>query len=303
MTRMTLAALALLISAAVPTRAADGPVDEAKRLYLLASYDEALAALSSLPPSVDLDQVDKYRALCFLGLNRPQDAEEAINRLVTRRPLVKPDETDSPKLVMMYREARSRVIPGAAKSLFVAAKKNFENGEVTTASAQFHDVLALVADAEPMSDAALVDLKMLAEGFEKLAQNLLARDVAVSASKSAPAPAPTPAPIPEPVATPVAKIHDSNDVEVVPPVALVQTIPRWSPTADSLRIKTYTGALEIVVDETGAVTSARLTTPVNLMYDQLLLNATKRWRYQPAQKEGKPVKYRRLIAIVLTPST
>ena len=148
MTRTTFVAMALLIVTGLPARAADDPVDEAKRLYLSAAYDAALAALTNLPPSVDLDEVDKYRALCLLGLNRPQDAQETIQRLVTRRPLAKLDDSDSPKLLTMFKEARARVLPTAARNLYVSAKDNFEKGQVKTAAGQFHDVLALVAETD-----------------------------------------------------------------------------------------------------------------------------------------------------------
>jgi hypothetical protein len=81
-----------------------------------ASYEEALSELSQLPPGADLDQADKYRALCLLGLNRPQEATESIDRLIKRRPLLKVDERDSPKLVLMYRDAQARLLPGAART-------------------------------------------------------------------------------------------------------------------------------------------------------------------------------------------
>jgi outer membrane biosynthesis protein TonB len=35
-------------------------------------------------------------------------------------------------------------------------------------------------------------------------------------------------------------------------------------------------------------------------YDQKLLDAAKKWRFTPATKDGKPVKFRRLFAISLT---
>jgi TonB family protein len=295
MTRTTFVALALLIATALPARAADDPVDEAKRLYLSAAYDAALAALSNLPPSVDVDEVDKYRALCLLGLNRQQDAQEIVQRLVTRRPLAKLDDGDSPKLLAMFKEARARVIPTAARSLYVSAKDNFEKGQVKTAAAQFHDVIALVAEADSASDAALGDVKILAEGFSKLAEQLLAQQTAasnkaaeVAAARAEPAP---PAP---------ARVFDAAATDVVPPIAISQVMPEWNPPT-GFQSKNYTGTLEIVIDEQGVVTSAALTSSVNVTYDQLLLSATKRWRYRPAQRAGQPVKYRKAIAIVLTP--
>jgi len=297
MARTTSVALALLIFTALPARAADDPVDEAKRLYLSAAYDAALAALSNLPSSVDLDEVDKYRALCLLGLNRQQDAQEIVQRLVTRRPLAKLDEGDSPKLLAMFKEARTRVIPTAARSLYVSAKDNFEKGQVKTAAAQFHDVLALVAEADGSGDAALGDVKILADGLSKLDEQLVAQETA-AANKAAAATAAARAP--EPAAPTPAQVFDAAATDVVPPIAISQVMPEWNPPT-GLQSRNYTGTIELVIDEHGTVTGAALVTPVNVTYDQLLLSAAKRWRYRPAQRAGQPVKYRKAIAIVLTP--
>ena len=146
--------------------------------------------MTNLPPSVDLDEVDGYRALCLLGLNRPQDAQgTTTQRLVTRRPLAKLDDSDSPKLLTMFKEARARVLPTAARNLYVSAKDNFEKGQVKTTTGQFHDVLALVAETDGSSDAALGDVKILAEGFSKLAEQLLAQE-AVASNKAGRLPPP-----------------------------------------------------------------------------------------------------------------
>src|SRR5262245_338957 len=65
-----LAATVALLTAAPPAFAADDPLDAAKTLYLAAAYEDALSALGNLPASADLDQADKFRALCYLALNR-----------------------------------------------------------------------------------------------------------------------------------------------------------------------------------------------------------------------------------------
>jgi len=69
-----LASTALLVLTAVVARADDDPLTTAKSLYQSASYQDALTALSNLPSSANQDEADKYRALCFLGLNRTHDA-------------------------------------------------------------------------------------------------------------------------------------------------------------------------------------------------------------------------------------
>lgn len=48
------------------------------------------------------------------------------------------------------------------------------------------------------------------------------------------------------------------------------------------------------------VESAVLHRRVNPIYDRLLLDQTKTWRYTAALKDGTPVKYRKLIAFTLS---
>ena len=302
MTKITMFVLALVVNVAVPARAADNPLDPAIALYMSAAYEDALAALNHLPPDADADQADKYRALCLVGLNRSQEAVETIERLVTRRPLLKVDESDSPKLVLMYRAAQAHVIPDAAKTLYATAKAHFEGGDSATAAAEFRQVVALVAELKP-GDASLADLKMLAEGFGSLAaQQLAARSVAATGQIANDGPAAAVAVPERTTARAVPRIFDMTDNDVDPPVVITQTIPRWEPRQKTER-KKYSGSLEVVVDENGRVTAAALSSPIYPSYDQVLLEATKSWRYRPARKDGQPVKYRRAVAVVLSPSS
>jgi TonB family protein len=297
----TLAAimLAWAVIAPISARAADDSLESAISLYMSASYEEALAALSQLPPGADMDQADKYRALCLLGLNRPQDALESIERLVKRRPLLKVDEKDSPKLVLMYRDAQSRLLPGAAKSLYATAKEHFEHGEIAASADEFRQVLAVISEVGPAGASSLADLKMLAEGFSNLADRQLAARASVPA-KAAPAAGATGG---RPAASQdirAIRIFDVTDTDVVPPIAIAQTMPVWAPRIDAEK-KRYAGTMEVVVDETGTVASATITEPVHPSYDQQLLQAAKSWRYRPARRAGQPVRYRKAVSIVLAP--
>ncbi|HEY2150324.1 MAG TPA: hypothetical protein VGH34_05925 [Vicinamibacterales bacterium] len=281
--------------------AAEDPLDAAKALYRSASYEAALVALTSPPPESNADEVDQYRALCLLGLNRAPDAQLAIDRLIARHPLMEFDESESPKVVTMYRDARRRLLPAAAKSLYASAKANFERGELTTASAQFHDVSAIVSSADLANDGSLADLKMLADGFIKLSEQASAR-----AAVSVPTPAEPKAEVavpsaaaPVPVASP--KIYGGADVDVVPPAALVQSFPKWSPPQGVAAMMPYSGLLEVVINENGGVDAAVVSRTVFPPYDRALLAAAKTWQYVPAKRNGQPVKYRKLIEVVLSP--
>lgn len=300
MKAFTIVLLVACVPAAVRAAAADDPLDAAKSLYLSASYEEALTALGNLPPSVDSDQADKFRALCLLALNRTQDAQQALERLAARRPLLKFDEGESPKLVAVFRDARARVLPAAAKNMYAAAKTNFEQGQLTTAAEQFDELIALLSEKELSSQPGLADLKMLAEGFSKLTQQQITVERAAASAVEKPAPAP--APVVEAPPAEAVRIFSSADTDVRPPIAIEQTIPQWVPPTGTLRYQEFSGVLEITVDESGSVTAATMAQRVNVIYDQMLMSAAKRWRYHPALRDGKPVAYRKLINIMLRPS-
>ena len=61
------------------------------------------------------------------------------------------------------------------------------------------------------------------------------------------------------------------------------------------------GIIEVVVDETGRVTSATMRGPMNVVYDRQVLTAASQWRYKPATLDGMPVKYRKFVQIALSP--
>ena len=304
MKMFTLLALTLCMAAgsAGRVRAADDPIETAKSLYMSASYQEALAALSNLPPGTDLDAADKYRALCFLGLDRKDDADKALESLVKRRPLYTMDSSESPKLVAVFQTTRARTLPAIARSMYASAKEAFEKKDLSGASTQFSDLQKVLASPELARVAALADLKMLADGFAKLTeQQLLAEKAAPPAASAAAKSVAAPISAAS-VPTTGSHIYGIDDNDVVPPVPQLQTMPMWTPPNDNFRRVTFTGSIEVVIDETGAVESARISQPLNAIYDQLLLAAAMNWRYTPAKVQGQPVKYRRQIKISLKPT-
>ena len=293
-----LAATLLFASAAFVVRADDDPLTTAKSLYQSASYQDALAALSNLPTGANLDEADKYRALCFLGLNRAQDAEHALEQLVTRRPLYTLDPFDSPKLVATFHDVRAKILPSVARTLYGTAKASFDANKWATASSQFNDLLALLSQPEITDQPTLADLKLLADGFARLS----AQQLKVQQSEP---PRPVERPRAEqavetkpPVNVP--RVYSVDDADVLAPVPLTQGMPNWSPPASDPR--TYSGIIEIVVDERGAVVSAGIVQSVTPAYDRSLILAAKRWQYRPALLNGQPVKYRKAVGVVLRPS-
>ena len=86
----------------------------------------------------------------------------------------------------------------------------------------------------------------------------------------------------------------------LPPVAINQALPLWNPPS-GLHARTYRGAIHIVIDETGAVSSAVIVRSINKMYDVELLEAARRWKFVPATLNEKPVRFLKIIDVALGP--
>jgi hypothetical protein len=103
---------------------------------------------------------------------------------------------------------------------------------------------------------------------------------------------------PSPRTPPAQRIYAAEDGNVVPPAVVRQSLPPF-PTAARARAQ---GTLAVVVDESGAVESASMLGALNAVYDPVILDAARQWRYKPATLDGVPVKYRRIVQINLVPN-
>ena len=211
--------------------------------------------------------------------------------------------------------------PAIARREYSEAKAQFDKGEFTTAATQFERVLAVIGEAGA-ADSSLADLRVLSEGFAKLA--------AVNGAATPPEPSPS-APRAEPPpsdslaeAPPAAEtapgergfawrgvwapppavetsIFDATHSDVVPPEEVSRFMPPWTPRTPMSAATTFRGTIQIVIDEQGEVTSVTLAKPLTPEYDNRLLAAARNWKFRPAMREGTPVKYTAQIDIVLRP--
>jgi tetratricopeptide (TPR) repeat protein len=281
-------------SAVSPALRADSPeLGNAKTLYAQASYEDALVQLNGITDADAENQVDQIRALCLLALGREREAQASLERIVVRAPLyvVKVDDA-SPKLVTLYQQVRQRTLPAAAKDLYAKARANFDGNRFAEAQVQFEEMLAVLKEAAVGdSGSPIADLKQLGEGFLKLTRTAL--------TPAEPAPPP---PAAVRMAPARAAFYTPGDADVAPPTEIVRELPAWNPPA-SLPNATYSGKIQIDIDEHGLVERAVLVETIAPPYDQRLLAASKTWRFQPATKDGVAVKYRKTISVVLQPSS
>ena len=91
-------------------------------------------------------------------------------------------------------------------------------------------------------------------------------------------------------------IYSTQDRDVVPPHTS-ETLP--GPTISSWT--TRINAMEVIVSQTGDVERVRLVTPPQRMPDMFALSRAKVWKFTPAMKDGKPVRYRLLLTWEVNP--
>ena len=89
------------------------------------------------------------------------------------------------------------------------------------------------------------------------------------------------------------RVYSAADPEVVPAQLLRSQLPQ-EPAADA-----RTGHFELLVDEAGDVEFVKLISPTHRYQDRILVAAAKAWKFRPATLNGRPVKYRLRIPIIL----
>ena len=325
--------LALLVCLTIGLASAQAqsasPLQNAKSLYDSASFDEALTVLDGLArtqPESDVEEIQRYRALCLLALNRTAEAQKAIEIVLSRDPSYRLSEGDAPpRMRAAFSEVRRRLLPKVTEQLYASAKLSFDKKEYALASSQFSDLLRFLDDPDAAELSGLKEFRTLATGFRDLsvaAQASIPRPepppvagpapatLAAPASTSSgpgPGPGPGPAPAPPAGAPPVAAAAPANVASSAPPqgvlvqpVIIRQQMPLWLAASQFLP-RGGRGKVRIIVDEQGAVEDARIVESVHTVYDALLLSAARTWKYEPATLDGKPVRYMKMIEVVLRP--
>jgi len=291
--RCTLA-IVLLSSASA---AAQDSLDPVRSLYASAEYEEALTAIGRLKSNADLGgvvEIDRYRALCLIALGRSAEADQAIERTVTLDPLYQPAAADaSPRVRAAFAAVRRRVLPTVVRSLYASAKAAYDRKAFVEAADGLDRTVRVIDNLES-SNPELGDLRMLASGFLDLSK------AAIAQASLPPPPAPTPAQasvnaVKSPVAlTPAPPLPFSNVV------AKRQDLPRLPFSLATTKAQ-YRGAIEVEINEAGSVVSARVIQSVHVLYDPLLLEAAREWKYEPARIDGKPTAVHKRVEVVLKP--
>ena len=284
-----------------PRLHAQDSLEAARQLYASAEYTSALSMLNGLS-AIDMPREERraialYRTLCLLAVGHRQEADRAIESMVSADPLYRPDADEiPPRMRTAIADARKRMLPAILQERYKDSKAAFDRQDFSHAAFGFKEMLEGLADPDisaAASQSPLADLKTLAVGFYELSSKAL-----VPAPAAAPAPAEALLPPGPPAIIQAPKVYTADDRNVVPPQAIRQQIPAFPGKVTVAK----SGVLELVIDRSGNVESATMRVPVNVQYDRMATTAAKNWQYQPAMVDGAPVKFVKRIQVTLVPN-
>jgi hypothetical protein len=85
-------------------------------------------------------------------------------------------------------------------------------------------------------------------------------------------------------------VYSEADGGVAPPKILYKRL-----TASPPEPRGYPSTIELVIAKDGSVEQVKLVSPSKLMHDVMLLHAAKAWQFDPASRDGYPVRYRLVL--------
>lgn len=304
--------IGVLLLIGAPHLEAQASFAAARELYSSADYEGALSMLDGLlsgdRPSEERRSIELYRVLCLVATGRAADAKGAVESLIARNPLYRPSSDEMPPRVRStFDEARKRVLPVAVQTRYQEAKAAYDFKDYATAHRGFTEVLQVLADPDMVvlaTQSPLSDLRTLATGFQELSQKSAVPSAPVATARSQ-APVATARPqaavgvgmAPAPLRR-ARKVYSSQDPNVVPPIAVNQSIPSFPGPVRAAQ----SGVVEVVIDDSGVVESATMLESINPQFDRLTLAAAKNWQYQPAKVDGVPVKFAKRIQVSVVPT-
>ena len=301
----------LMAVAAASAAARQDQLDAAKDLYASAAYEEALSTLVRLSedgvaaPAV-ARQVDEYRAFCLYALGRTAEAESMAESIIRREPLAELNSADaSPRVEAMFAGVRKRVLPSLIRDQYRKILGLITDKQFAAAEPRLVEVRSLLTMAERIGawDERLADISVLVDGFLALARANASSAPAVAAVKAAAAP-PRPTSVPAESALAVSgttgepRTYSVEDADVRPPIPIFQRAPSVPvELLMMLRTSRKPTMLAVTIDEDGTVLKADVRVSAHPSLDDLLVRAAGAWKYKPAIKDGKPVRYEKTVVV------
>jgi hypothetical protein len=227
------------------------------------------------PPAVTAPAVSaresQRRASDLLRQGEAEAASRAFDALVMSNPLYEPRTSDlNPEALAAFRSSQRLILP-------VKAQRNYELATAALASGDADRALALASEAKAIIDRRLADTPPQLR--DQLNAVIAQANEAIAATNEI--------------------VYTEADTDVVPPRQLTTQMPVTGPIGVPPH---RVGWLDMIIGRDGRVEHVKLTTPLNRHHERMIVSPAKAWKFRPATKGGRPVRYRIMLKVNLPES-
>jgi hypothetical protein len=211
------------------------------------------------------------RAAALIADGQAEEASMVFDGLIMANPLYEPKASDlTPEALATFRASRKLLLPTIALRDYDRAKRALTAGDPDRALALGHQVSAILnhLDTDPSPT--------LRGNVQELVEKATAAKLAVDEV-----------------------VYSAKDPGVVPARPLSRQFPATGPIGVP---PNRVGVLEMVIGKQGDVEFVKLYTPLNRYHERMVVSAAKAWRYVPATKNGRPVRFKLTVTINLPES-
>jgi hypothetical protein len=222
-------------------------------------------------PAAASPRETERRAAALIAEGQTQEASMVFDALVIANPLYEPKPQDlTPEALAAFRASRRLLLPVIAMRDYDRAKNALTAGDSDRALVLGNQASAILdrIDSEPTPN------------LRRGVQDLLNKATAIQLSTQD-------------------IIYSLPEGGIVPPYPLSRQFPATTPAGVPAN---RVGTLDLIVGRLGEVEFVKLYTPLNRYHERMIVSAVKAWRYRPATKDGRPVKYRLRVTINLPES-
>ncbi len=223
------------------------------------------------PSAIAAARETERRAAALIAEGQTQQAAMIFDALVMANPLYEPrNEEITPEALAAFRASRKVLLPAIAARDYDRAKSALSAGDPDHAMALGNQVIAILdrLEGEPAPNLRRNTVELIEKAGTA---QLSAEDI----------------------------VYSERDAGVVPPRLLSRGFPSRPPfDVPPNRV----GKLDVIVGKAGDVEFLKLYTPLNRYHERVIVPAVKAWRYKPAMKNGKAVRFRLSVTINLPES-
>jgi hypothetical protein len=211
------------------------------------------------------------RATALIAQGQTAEAGIVFDSLLLSNPLYEPNPTElTPEALATFRTSQRLLLPNIAQ-------RDYDRGRAALSAGDPDRALSLGKEAAAILDRRVSEQPpQLRDQVQRLVEEATTAKTAADEI-----------------------VYTANDKGVIPPRELSRQFPMTPPIGVPPQ---RVGTLDMIIGRDGSVEYVHLITPLNRYHERMIVSAAKAWRYRPATRSGKPVRFHLTVKINLPES-